>query len=57
MNCPRCNGNLENVIEFFTNEDQFVYTKEYYCTKCKSSTIEHFDGQGLFKSEWIDFNV
>lgn len=57
MNCPRCSHNLENVIEFFTNENQFIYTKEYYCTKCKSSTIEHFDAQGLFKSEWIDFNV
>lgn len=57
MQCPRCNYKLENVIEYFVNEKKFKYTKEYYCTKCKSSTIEHFDEQGLISSEWIDFNA
>ena len=57
MNCPRCNHKLENIVEYIDQTDQFEYVKEYYCTKCKSSTIERFDEQGLFASEWIDFNV
>jgi hypothetical protein len=57
MKCPRCSFQLQNIVEYFTEENKFVYSKEYYCTVCKSSTIERFDEQGLFSSEWIDFNV
>jgi hypothetical protein len=56
VQCPRCAHKLQIVVEYFTEEYTFVYTKEYYCTNCKSSTIEYFDEQGLFASEWIDFN-
>jgi len=52
-----CAFQLQNIVEYFTEEKGFVYSKEYYCTQCKSSTIECFDEQGLFSSEWIDFNV
>ena len=47
---------MQSVVEYFTEEYSFTYTREYYCTNCKSSTIEYFDEQGLFASEWIDFN-
>lgn len=58
MQCPRCDNKLQSVVEYITEkEDEFIYTKDYYCSKCKSSTVEHFDKQGLFSSEWIDFNV
>lgn len=57
MMCPRCAHKLQNVIEFFQDKENFEYTREYYCTNCKSSVIEHFDEQGLKASEWIDFNV
>jgi hypothetical protein len=57
MMCPRCADKLQNVIEFFQDGENFEYTREYYCTNCKSSVIEHFDEQGLKASEWIDFNV
>jgi hypothetical protein len=55
--CPRCDSKLENIVEFFIEEPEFIYTKEYYCTKCKSSMIEHFDNNGFYATEWIDFNV
>ena len=57
MNCPRCNAKLQNVIEYFETADKFIYTKEFYCTKCKGSVTEKFDQRGLLSSEWIDFNV
>lgn len=57
MLCPRCDSKLENIVEFFTEEPEFIYTKEYYCTKCKSSMIEHFDNNGFYATEWIDLNV
>ena len=57
MDCPRCNYKMENIVEYCIQEPKFIYNKEYYCTHCKSSVIESFDEQGLFASEWIDFNV
>jgi transcriptional regulator NrdR family protein len=57
MQCPRCLEKLQNVIEYYIQEEDFTYTRDYYCMKCKSSLIEHFDERGLFRSEWIDFNV
>jgi hypothetical protein len=57
MQCPMCLEKLQNVIEYYIQEEDFIYTRDYYCMKCKSSLIEHFDERGLFRSEWIDFNV
>lgn len=57
MQCPRCAKKAQNIIEYITEEDVFVYTKEYYCSNCKSSLIERFDGHGFLNTEWIDFNV
>jgi transposase-like protein len=57
MSCPRCGSQTQNVTEYVTQEEKTVYVKEYYCSKCKSSSIDFYDEQGFFKSEWIDFNV
>lgn len=57
MHCPRCANKVQNIIEYIIEEDVFIYTKEYYCSTCKSSLIERFDGRGLINAEWIDFNV
>ena len=57
MNCPRCDNSMQNVIEYYTDKNKFVYSKEYYCTRCKSGVIERFDQAGLIGSEWVDFNV
>lgn len=57
MQCPRCTGKLDNVIEYVIEEIEFSYIREYYCSRCQSSLTEYFDNYGLFKSEWIDFNV
>lgn len=57
MECPRCFEKMENVVEYFEQEPKFIYTKDFYCSKCKSVIIEQFDEQGLSSSEWIDFNV
>lgn len=48
---------MENIVEHFREDPKFIYTKEYYCTVCRCSVIEHFDDKGFFASEWIDFNV
>ena len=45
MLCPRCDSKLENIVEFFVEEPEFIYT------------IEHFDNNGFYATEWIDFNV
>jgi hypothetical protein len=57
MQCPRCLEKMQNIVEYFTEQEDYIYTKEFYCTKCKSCVIEHFDKQGFIGSEWIDFNV
>lgn len=56
MQCPRCSNRMENVVEYFIQEPEFIYSKEFYCTKCKSAVIEHFDDKGFYATEWIDFN-
>ncbi len=48
---------MENVVEYFIEKPSFVYSKEFYCTKCKSAVVEHFDDEGFYATEWIDFNV
>ena len=57
MQCPRCSSKMENIVEYCIQDPNFIYSKEYYCTTCRCSVIEHFDEQGLFASEWIDFNA
>lgn len=57
MQCPRCDAKMQNVVEYFTEVKEFIYYKEYYCSKCKSCVIERFDKFGFTGSEWIDFNV
>lgn len=57
MECPRCQEKMQNVVEYFTEHEEFIYSKEFYCTRCKSCVIDHFDKSGLIGSEWIDFNV
>lgn len=57
MLCPRCAHKMENIVEYFREDPEFIYTKEYYCTVCRCSVIERFDNKGFFASEWIDFNV
>jgi hypothetical protein len=57
MECPRCQAKMQNVVEYITEHEDFIYSKEFYCTRCKSCIIEHFDKSGLIGSEWIDFNV
>lgn len=47
MDCPRCNNKVQNIVEYFTDDKEFLYYKEYYCTKCKSSVIETYDKSGL----------
>jgi len=58
MLCPRCSFKMENIVEYVTEEEEaFLYSKEYFCGKCKCCVIERFDQIGLKGSEWIDFNV
>ena len=57
MQCPRCNYKLENIVEYITEDEDYIFTRQYYCSNCKSGLTEHFDKVGLFRSEWIDFNV
>ena len=57
MQCPRCNDKLENIVEYITEDEDYIFTRQYYCSNCKSGLTEHFDKVGLFRSEWIDFNV
>lgn len=59
MQCPRCSEQLQNVVEYINenNDEGFLYVRQYYCTNCKSGLTENFNNIGLFRSEWIDFNV
>lgn len=57
MQCPRCSNKTQNIVEYIIEEEDFIYMKEFYCTKCKSCVIERFDAHGFVNSEWIDFNV
>ena len=57
MTCPRCAAQTQSITEYVSQEEKTLYIKERYCTQCKSSTVDFFDEQGFFKSEWIDFNV
>ena len=57
MLCPRCSHRLQNVTEYVIEDENFIYVREYFCATCKCAMIEKFDDVGLFRSEWIDFNV
>lgn len=47
MDCPRCNSQMQNVIEYITDLKDFNLVRDYYCINCKSSVVETYDEGGL----------
>jgi len=47
---------MQEIVEYFVEQPEFLYSKERYCTHCRSAVVEHFDDKGFYTTEWIDFN-